>query len=692
MRAEVGGHGPNHEGLSTDNGRLMQTPDLARTLRTMLALALVSSLLGLVLSAIFLDRVSFVVSTVALFSLAPLWFTFVRGHVLASALGLVLLLNGLTVYALLDGGGIQDPTVILFPLVIVVSGILLARRIFLSLSLLVIASCLTVGLLEIHGLVHTRLGHLLKLSDVVFTIFLLSVVVAVVDVLSHAVRDSIHRKLISEQSYRQMFDATGVGVFLVDPLTSRVVDVNHATLSIFGIDSKDQELFSLETLAGADEKFGFEELSRTIREASVAPLQLEWEVEGPSGRCIWLELGARAGEIQGKQRVICVLRDVTERRQLRQQIEQSERLRSVGLLARGVAHDFNNQLTGIMANSSLLEAGLPPHSPLAELNEAIMACSQRSADLTQQLLAFARQGQSRSVVVEMNGLVEDVCTLLRRSIQKKIEVVHIPGKSALHILGDLSFLQNAILNLGLNARDAMSDGGKLEFEVSEAKDDKSWVVIRVSDTGTGIRPEFLDRIFDPFFTTKVEGNGMGLAAVYGTVESHGGSISVSSKEGKGTSFFLRFRRTEGTQVAEAVPEDDSQVNFNGLRVLLAEDDPFIAKIAQKLLIALGCTVTHCSDGQLALDKLGEEGAVFQLAILDNNMPLVNGDEVLSMIRREHLTMRVISTSGFTEASSLSTEARPDAFLPKPFTRQALVRVLRRVLDHDDGKETIGRIP
>lgn len=265
---------------------------------------------------------------------------------------------------------------------------------------------------------------------------------------------------------------------------------------------------------------------------------------------------------------------------------------------------------------------------------------------------------------------------------------HVRSEEPAIVCGDATLLQNALLNLGLNARDAMPGGGTLRFVVearpsgqasSEAAND-GVVSVRVEDTGCGMTKEVIDHIFEPFYTTKEEGNGMGLAAVYGTVEGHDGSISVTSEPGKGTTFSLMFPATrKGLASTEAVSAPVSTTRFRGVRMLLAEDEVPVATVTQEMLTRLGCEVVHCRDGAAALKMILTGPERFDIALLDHSMPQMTGAEVLQALRDRGLSLPVISTSGYTEASDVSSEYRPTAFLAKPFKLSSLITALGSAL-------------
>ncbi len=657
----------------------MRSQDVLRALRGILVTAAIGCSGALVGGIFFDDGPARVLGVTTLLGLPGVWWLVRRGEATRATLCLLGLFNAVTLYAVIYGGGVQDPTAMLFPVMIIASGMLLDRRLALGSSAVLVVSCVGVGVAELFGLIHTNLTHELSTSDVVFQAILIVAVAALVALMSRALRDSSRRALLTHQSYEEIFNATGEGILVHDPSDGRVLEVNDAALAMIGYERSDAAAFGLDALVGPED-FRREAFERELARAGRAPSRFEWCVLDRDGCPVWLDVTVRAAAIQGHDRVVSVLHDISERRALQQQVQQAEKLRAVGQLARGVAHDFNNQLTVILANAGLLEAGLRGDPELTEYTQAIIDSSRRSADLTHQLLAFARKGQRRDERVDLDALVADVKVLLERSIDKRIEVVHQASARPAVTRGDPTFLQSALLNLGFNARDAMPDGGTLRFVV-EARDDEGSVSLRVEDTGDGMPESVQDHVFEPFYTTKDEGNGMGLAAVYGTVVSHEGSIQLESAPGRGTCFTIVLPAAAGEHPEnENDPRAEAPPSFEGVRVLLAEDEPSVARVATRILRRLGCEVTHCEDGEAALACLEQEGD-YDVALLDQSMPRTTGPEVLAAMRDGGVETPVIAMSGYTEASE-SPRHRPDAFVPKPFTPAALADALRTVLKRD----------
>lgn len=401
------------------------------------------------------------------------------------------------------------------------------------------------------------------------------------------------------------------------------------------------------------------------------------------------------GEIVG---VVLVFRDVTEQYRLENQLRQSEKLQAVGQLAGGIAHDFNNMLGGIIGAADLLNRRVNLEPKDKEYLGLITHAAQSAADLTQKLLDFSRKGKSTSTPVNVHDTIHEAVAILERSIDRRVSVEMDLKAESSCIVGDPAQLQNAILNLGINARDAMPEGGTLTISsenilLRQADCDAcaseiepgEYLQISVRDTGAGIEPKVLDRIFEPFFTTKEEGEGtgLGLAAVYGTVQEHRGDIQVWSEPDRGTVFRICLPVEEG----EASSQSRGSVGVSDFTcdatVLLVDDESVMRITAGQLLEEMGCTVLIASDGDEGLELYREKGEEIDLVILDMVMPKRNGSETFRAIRQLNCEARVILASGFARQANMSDlfDEGLAGFLKKPFHFRELAQVLRDNVPH-----------
>jgi PAS domain S-box-containing protein len=375
-------------------------------------------------------------------------------------------------------------------------------------------------------------------------------------------------------------------------------------------------------------------------------------------------------------------RDVTEQRAMEERLRQGEKLHAIGQLAGGVAHDFNNQLTGILGNAELLLESLAGAPDLRAAAEAIRGAAERSARLTAQLLAFARKGQVQTVPVEAHQVVADVLQLLRRSLDKRIALTSDLGAVPSVVAGDPAQLHNALLNLALNARDAMPEGGTLRFSTRVAGAEAlrrdglvfepapgPLLELAVSDTGVGMDAETLARIFDPFFTTKPpgQGTGLGLAAVYGTLKSHRGGLAVQSAPGQGTTVTLWLPLAGVAVQPEPSPAAAGPAPGRA-RVLVVDDERLVRETLRRILQRAGHEVVLASRGEQAVAAFREGWRDLDAVILDVVMPDLNGPAVLARLREVSTEVPVILSSGYSPEGEIEAilEAGQVTFLQKPY--------------------------
>jgi len=392
--------------------------------------------------------------------------------------------------------------------------------------------------------------------------------------------------------------------------------------------------------------------------------------------------------------------DVDDRRKLEEQLAHATRLDGLGRLAGGVAHDCNNYLGVVIALAALVKAELPHGSPVREDVESIEAASLKAAQLTSQLLSFARRQVLRKVVLNVNDVVLEMDRLLRRTLGADIELTSVLAPDLWSTEVDRTQLEQVLLNLAVNAREAMPAGGKLVVETSNATFDASreathpefeagdWVMVAVSDTGAGIAPELQARIFEPFLTTKPHGTGLGLATTYGAVRQAGGHIYVYSEPGQGTTFKVYLPRT--TRDVEPRTPGVAFGPARGETLLLVEDNSTLRGVVQRHLEQLGYVVLVASNGVEALERARGRDGPIQLLLTDVVMPQLGGHALAVELQKERPTLRVLYVSGYTENSVIhhGVPGKGVAFLAKPFTPDALAAKIRGVLDAPDpGPET-----
>jgi len=395
--------------------------------------------------------------------------------------------------------------------------------------------------------------------------------------------------------------------------------------------------------------------------------------------------------------VVEIAHDITDKSQLEAQLQQAQKMEAIGRLAGGVAHDFNNLLTTIIGYADLMLMGLAEDDPFRENLEQIKGGGKRSASLTRQLLAFSRKQILQPVVLDLNELIKGFVKMLERLIGEDVELETALVSGLRRVEADPGQMEQVIMNLVINARDAMPGGGKVIIETANADLDEDYakahdvslqpgpyVMLAVSDTGTGMDEETRSLIFEPFFTTKEvgKGTGLGLSTVYGIVKQSGGYIWVYSKPGQGTTFKIYLPEVEGETVQRKKEQTSTDDLTGSETILIVEDNDMLRNLAREILQLQGYRILEAENGIEAL-RIGEEhGGKIHLMITDVVMPKMGGKEVADRLQPLHPQMKVIYMSGYTDNSIahhgiLAPELN---FLEKPFSPEILARKVREVLD------------
>ncbi len=417
-------------------------------------------------------------------------------------------------------------------------------------------------------------------------------------------------------------------------------------------------------------------------------------VELVSGERRVLEVRGRPEFLPGRHLV--VVRDVTERSQLEQQLRQAQKMEAVGQLAGGIAHDFNNLLTAITGYAAMLAHTIDGGPGAADLDE-IQQAAQRAVELTQQLLAFSRQQVLEPMVLDLRDVVDALLPMLARLIGEdvRIEVVH-DGETPC-VIADRGRIEQVIVNLAVNARDAMPTGGTLTIETTGRRVDRRYAAehlaiapgryacLSVADTGTGIDGETLEHIFEPFFTTKDvdRGTGLGLATVHGIVTQSGGDVHVYSEPGIGTSFKVYLPATEAAVSAPAPEPDGPEPVLAGTEtILLCEDERAVRRLTERMLVANGYTVLAAASPQEALDVAQQLGGGPAMLISDVVMPEMSGPQLAERLTAIRPGLPTLFLSGYSAEVVRSRGSLPPGagFLEKPFDRASLLRAVRSLLD------------
>jgi PAS domain S-box-containing protein len=429
--------------------------------------------------------------------------------------------------------------------------------------------------------------------------------------------------------------------------------------------------------------------------------RVEYRIRHKNGEWRVLESTASAvrnahGEVE---KLVIVNRDITERRQLEQQLLLSQRLEAVGKLSGGIAHDFNNILGVIIGYSEALQETIGVDDPMREAVDEIEKAGQRAAALTQQLLAFSRKQVLEPKILDLNSIVADVEKMLRRLIGADVELEIISDPTLGKVKADRGQIEQVILNLAVNARDAMEQGGTLRIETRDADLDANdtkrlryvvpghYVMLQVSDTGMGMSAEVQSHIFEPFYTTKEQGKGtgLGLATVYGVIKQSGGYIWLESEIGKGSTFQVYLPRAEGAAV-EAIRTDSSFKKHGSGTILVAEDEPPLLKLTCNTLRESGYKVLEAEDGARAIETAAQYDGAIQLLLTDVVMRGMNGRELADKMLSARPKIKVLYMSGYTDGAVATHGVLESGIviLRKPFTRKQLQQIVGEMLTENAG--------
>jgi len=416
------------------------------------------------------------------------------------------------------------------------------------------------------------------------------------------------------------------------------------------------------------------------------------------GREIPVELTITPVRLGGAWLFSAFLRDISERKLLEAQLRQAQKMEAVGRLAGGIAHDFNNLLTAIIGYTDLALADLREGDPMRQDMEEILRAAHRAAGLTRQLLAFSRQQVLAPRVLDLNEVVQTVDKMLGRLVGEDIELQSVLAPGLGHIKADPGQLEQVIVNLAVNARDAMPTGGKRTIETADVEMAETrgrdlttvpagrYVMLAITDSGTGMDEDTKARIFEPFFTTKEQGKGtgLGLATVYGIVKQSGGFIWVYSEPGHGTTFKIYLPRVEGAADALAPPVGTAAVPRGTETVLIVEDEEAVRALAKTALARKGYRVLEAANGGEALLLCESERAPIHLLVTDVVMPGLGGADLAQRLAPLRSEMKVLFISGYTDraAARHGTMQPGAAYLEKPFSLDALARKVREVLDRE----------
>lgn len=500
-----------------------------------------------------------------------------------------------------------------------------------------------------------------------------------------------------EENFRNLAEYSLEGIIIIQ--NKRIVYSNRTACEIFEYPFEEFVTFDREKLM---ETVHLEDRNIIITQLNK---RRTFEVEGSEIRIItknkrikWLEVFSKSIKYKNKKALQIVMLDITEKKFLEDRLKQIQKMESIARLAGGIAHDFNNMLTVIIGYTELLSNKLSKEPDLYRQINIIKNTAQKGADLTRHLLTFSKKTVLNLQPTNINSLVEETINILSRLFPKEIEIKYNLDKKLRIIEVDQTQLCQVLMNISINARDAMPSGGILYFETSNITLDKkfcqthpwcnavpgNYVNIKIQDTGTGIPEEYIDHIFEPFFTTKEigQGTGLGLAMVYGIVKSHNGLINVISDLNKGTTFSLYFPCEKNIKMKQVKQQGFDIKSYEGKEtILLVDDEPDIIELISKTLEKLGYKVITAQNGKEGFDLYLKHRKDIKLIILDIIMPVMNGRKFLKKLREYDKEIKVIVTTGYNDEDIYKLQdIGIDSFVTKPYNIDNFVRTIRNILD------------
>ena len=498
----------------------------------------------------------------------------------------------------------------------------------------------------------------------------------------------------SESVFRLLFSHNPLPTWVMDDDTLQFMQVNDAAVRQYGFTPEEFRQMSMFDLRPEEQQTSPD--ARARKDGTAARYEGLCKHRKKDGKVLEVEIISHQLDYSGRRVRLVVAQDISERHLLEQQLRQAQKMEAVGRLAGGVAHDFNNLLMVIKGHTELLMNAFPPADHTSRKIAQIDRAADRATALTKQLLAFSRMQVLQPRVMNLNGVVEDMGKLLPWLIGEDVELGIRTSPDLGSIRADASQMEQIIMNLAVNARDAMPTGGRLIIETSNADLDRTYnsthpivkpgryVLLAVSDTGTGMDAETQTHIFEPFFTTKEagKGTGLGLATVYGVVKQSGGFIWVYSEVGKGTSFKIYLPRVEQPEDKGALTVAFAEAPRGTETILLAEDEQDVREVAREFLESGGYTVIEAVNGAEALRLATEHEATIDLLVTDMVMPGMTGRELAGRLQQQHSGIGAVYMSGYSEQTAAET-AKVDAtmrLLTKPFSRGSILRAVREALN------------
>lgn len=499
----------------------------------------------------------------------------------------------------------------------------------------------------------------------------------------------------SQEKYRTLFEMESDAIFLIEKNTGQILEANSAASTLYGYSKIDLTKMKNVDLSAEPDK-----TQKATHDKDVQiPVRYHKKKDGT---VFPVEITANHLKWQGKDVHIAAIRDISHRMELEKeravlqgQLSQARKMESLGTLAGGIAHEFNNILSIIIGNTELALDDVPEWSPVQHNLKEIKNSSMRAKDVVRQLLSFSRKTEHRKITIKLQTIIEETLTLLNATLPSNIQIHHdIPG-GLRPIMADPAQIRQVLINLCMNGAHAMEEGGGLltiSVDDIELSSDMilrhqelipgSYIKLTISDTGCGIHPQAIERIFDPYYTTKSvdKGIGMGLAMVHGIVRDHSGAVYVESEQGKGTIMTVLLPASEA--LVEKQHDAPQGVPFGTEHILVVDDEPSIVIMIKQILERLGYQVAVKTDSADALSLIRENPYMFDMILTDMTMPGMTGDKLASEILHIRPDMPIILCTGYNEKISIENAGKIGirTYLEKPLNKEKLGEIVRKTLD------------